>query len=167
MDINNFHKLDIVLLCGVYGAGKTEVGVKYFKDKKRLRVSRSEIRKLIYEMIHYGEPWEPEHFDESHDSLVKHIERKILEYHLHNNDRVLIINTFVTKKSRKRFVDLARSSNKTIGAIFVNRPLDQCIEKNKKSGAPVRENVIRTLYSRIELPGKDEGFREVARINFS
>ncbi len=167
MNINSFHKLDIVLLCGVYGAGKTEIGIKYFKDKNRIRVSRSEIRKLIYEMTHYGEPWKSEHFDESHDSLVKHIERKILEHHLHNNDRVLIINTFVTKKSRKRFVDLAKSSNKTIGALFVTRPLEQCIERNNKSGVVVRENVIRTLYSRIELPGKDEGFKEVARISLS
>ena len=166
MDINKFHTLDIVLLAGVYGSGKTALATKFFKKENRLRVSRSEIRNLLHEMTHFGESLSPESFNEADDALVKHLERKIIEQYLHNKKKTVLINTFMTKKSRKRFIDIAKSSKRTIGIIFLTRPLEQCLERNEQNKISVSEIVIRTMFNKIELPEKDEGFENIAVINY-
>jgi len=166
MDINRFHNCDIVLLCGVYGSGKTSFAFKNFKFHDRVRISRSKIRKLIFEMTNFGDKWAAESFSEKDYFFTKHIERKLIEHYLHNNQKVLIINTFITKKSRKRFIDFAKSMKKSIGAIFLNRPIEDCIARNGSSDNNVPEQVVRTLFSKIDLPEKSEGFKELEIINY-
>ncbi|OHD65709.1 MAG: hypothetical protein A2176_13830 [Spirochaetes bacterium RBG_13_51_14] len=161
MDLSKLERLNIVLVCGLYGSGKNEFAAKYFLDKDRSRVSRSDIRKAMYEMIHFGDRWEANRFTEENDALVKHIERKVVEHFLQLKKNILIINTFATKKSRKSIVDIARQLKRTIGAIYLQRPLEQCLERNKQSAVVVPPEVIYSLSHRIELPEKSEGFDEV------
>ena len=167
MDLAKFHNLDIILLCGLYGSGKTAFARKHFRNRDRRRISRSEIRKLIYEMTNFGEQWKSENFNESDDAVVKHLERKLVEHYLFQRIKVLVVNTFVTKKSRKRFIDFTREEGKTTGVIFLNTPLKKCFELNEKNGAPVPQTVINSLYSKIELPDKSEGFQEVLIVDNS
>jgi predicted kinase len=165
MDLTRFHELNIILLCGLYGSGKTEFAIRHFMGKDRSRISRSEIRKYMFEMTHFGEKWSATDFTDENEALVKHIERKVLEHFIYVKRKVLIINTFVTKKSRKRFVDIAREHKKTIGAIFLSRPLDQCIERNEQSTIGVPGEVVTSLFYKIEPPEKGEGFDEVLVVN--
>ncbi len=166
MDTSKMDHLDIILICGLYGSGKTEFAVKYFLGKDRNRISRSEIRKNMYEMTNFGEKWTPDRFSEDTDALVKHIERKIVEHFSHQKKKILVINTYITKKSRQAIVDLARQTKKSIGAIFLNRPLEQCLERNGKSALTVPQEIIYKLNSRIELPDKSEGFDEVMIVTY-
>lgn len=166
MDLTKIDYLDIILLCGIYGCGKTEFALKHFKGKGRSRVSRTEIRKDLYEMINFGESWTSERFTEDEDVLVKHIERKTVEQLLHFKKKILVINTFITKKSRQSFIDIARQMKLTIGAIFINRPLEQCLERNSKNPIPVPSEIIYKLYPRIELPEKSDGFDEVLTVSY-
>jgi predicted kinase len=166
MDISRFDNLDIILLCGLYGSGKTEFAIKYFKGKDRSRISRSEIRKYMYEMTNFGEKWTPDLFSEENDALVKHIERKIVEHFLHLKKKILIINTFVTKKSRRSLIEMAHQQKKTIGVIYLNRPMEQCLERNAKNALPVPQEIIYNLYHKIEIPEKGEGLDDVLAVTF-
>jgi predicted kinase len=166
MDLDKIDYLDIILLCGMYGSGKMEFGLKHFKGKGGSRISRSEIRKNLFEMINFGESWTSERFTEEDDALVKHIERKTVEQLLYLKKKILVINTFVTKKSRQGFIDIARQMKLTIGAIFINRPLEQCLERNSRNPIPVPTEIIYKLYPRIELPEKSEGFNEVLTVSY-
>jgi len=165
MAIDAFHKLDIILLCGLYGSGKNKFSLDHFKGTGRDRISRSEIRQYMYEMTHFGQKWTSNDFNEDDDFLVKHIERKILEHYLHNKKKVLIINTFVSASSRKKFIDIAVSSKKSIGAIFLNPPLDECIARNRAENSIVPDMIVRSLFNKIELPNKKEGFSEILIVN--
>lgn len=166
MDLTKIHGMDIVILCGIYGAGKMEFARKYFLGRERSRISRSDIRRAMYEMANFGEHWTPERFSEENDSLVKHIERKTVEHFLHFKKNVLVINTFATKKSRRGIIEMARQMKRSIGAIFLNRPLDQCIARNAESSLPVPQEVVYALHHRVELPDKSEGFDEILLVNF-
>ncbi|PKL36178.1 MAG: hypothetical protein CVV44_18340 [Spirochaetae bacterium HGW-Spirochaetae-1] len=161
MNITPFHSLDIVLVGGLYGSGKTEFTKKYFMGKDRYRVSRSELRKLIFEMTNFGMPWESQHFSEETDFMVKHVERRLVEQFLHDKKKVVIINTFTNEKSRKRFISLAKELKKSIGIVFLNTSLEVCIEKNKNNAIQVPAHVLTGLNLKKELPSKTEGFNEV------
>ncbi len=161
MNIEQIQSCNIILLCGLYGSGKTEFANKFFRNKSRYRVSRSEIRKLMFEMTNFGQPWSSDKFNEEDDVLVKHVERKVLEHFLHNKRNVLIINTFMTRQSRARFVKIAKEMKKTIGAIFLDVPVETCIARSSQRSSVVPTSVIHSLNLKKELPTKKEEFNEV------
>ena len=161
MDLTNFYPLDIVIICGIPGSGKSHFAKTFFKKEDRKRINRKEIRRHIYEMTSFGNKWKEEYFDEEGESLVKHVERKMYEQFLQNMDRVLIDNPSVTKSSRKNYLSLAEQKFKTTGIIFLNTPLMKCMERNQKRDDAVPDKVISTLFSSIELPEKNEGFDDI------
>ncbi len=165
MDTSSFLDLDIVVVCGLPGAGKSHFSRAYFKDTDFKRVNRKIIRKALYEMTNFDEQWKNEYFNEKDEYLVKHVERKIIEHYLHKSRKVLIDNTSVTKDSRKNYVRIAREMNKSIGVIFINTSVNTCIERNRKSQDKIPEIVISNLYAKIEIPQKDEGFKRVKKID--
>lgn len=160
-NLEAFHKLNIVLLCGLYGAGKTEFALKYFRGKGRDRISRSEIRRLIYEMTRFGEQWTADRFLEEDDFLVKHIERRVCEHYLQNKRNILVVNTFMSKLSRARFVTMAREMKKTIGVLFLDTPLEICLAQSARHDLGVTRHVIQKLDRAKELPSRTEGFGEL------
>jgi tRNA uridine 5-carbamoylmethylation protein Kti12 len=165
MDITRFRNLDCILVCGLPAAGKSEFAKEYFQGTGWDRVSRKEIHRMLYEMIHFGKKWSEEHFDALDDFLVKHVERKIIEHLLQNRQKVLIDTTSVSAASRKNYVSIARNMRKSIGVIFINTKTLTCLERNREKEDPIPEKVIAALSASIELPTREEGFKEVLVIN--
>lgn len=159
MDLTKYNDLDVVLVCGLPGSGKSHFSKEHFEKSDRHRINRKEIRRLLYEMSHFGEPWSEDFFTESDEYLVKHVERKILEHLLHHKHKVLIDNTSVTLSSRKTYVRIAEQMKKSIGAILLNVPLLKCLERNQKRQEPTPSTVISNLSAAIEKPNRDEGFK--------
>ncbi|MCX7029012.1 MAG: AAA family ATPase, partial [Spirochaetes bacterium] len=76
MDLAKFNDLDIVLVCGLPGSGKSRFASGVFKESGRRRVGRQEIRRMLYEMTTFGDPWSEERYSAVDEVLVKHVERK-------------------------------------------------------------------------------------------
>lgn len=161
MDLTRFHKLDIVVICGLPGAGKSHFARTYFKETGRKRINRAEIRGFLFHMTTFGEPWDKSLYDEEDEHLVKHTERKIIENILHHNERVVVDNTSISTSSRKMYLEIARHTHKTIGVIFLDTPLRHCLERNRKRQDPIPENVLSELFARKKEPDISEGFREL------
>ena len=161
INISKLKNLNVILLCGLYGSGKTKFANMYFKGTGRSRISRTEIRKLIFEMVNFGEPWTPDKFTDEDDFLIKHVERKITEQFLHDKKSVLLVNTFMSKNSRLKFIRMSKDMNKTIGAVFLDIPLEKCRANNEHGTVRVPEIVLNSLHSKKELPSPEEGFNEV------
>lgn len=164
MDLTNFYLLDIVLICGLPGSGKSHFATTYFTPDNWKRISRKEIRRLLYEMTTFGNKWKGEYNVED-EFLVKHVERKIFEHFLQNRNKVLIDNPSITKSSRKNYLSIAEQRSNTIGVILLNTPLMKCLERNKGREDKIPDTVISDLYAKLELPEKDEGFEEILVIN--
>jgi len=162
--MEKIHHCNIVLLGGLYGAGKTEFAVKHFANRSRYRISRSEIRRLIFEMTNFGKKWTADKFNEEDDVLVKHVERKIVEHYLQNKRNVLVINTFTSIESRKRFLAIAKDMNKSIGMVFLDIPVEICLKNNEAKASGIPEFVTYKLSNKKVIPSQNEGFSEVVII---
>jgi tRNA uridine 5-carbamoylmethylation protein Kti12 len=161
MDLTKLKPLDIILVCGLPGSGKSVFSKQYFSETGRDRVNRKEIHRLLYEMIHFGKRWTEKEFDALDDHLVKHVERKIIEHLLQNNQKVLVDNTSVSESSRKTYVGIAHQMHKTIGAVFLHTPPATCLARNREREDPIPDRVISNLAAAIDLPRTEEGFKEV------
>lgn len=161
MDLDRFYSLDVILVCGLQGAGKTHFSMTYLNRDGRKRVNRKEIRRMLYEMTSFGGTWREELFNEKDEFLVAHVERKIYEHLLQSGSPVLIDSTNVTADSRAPYLAAARSMRKTTGCIFLNPPLKRCLERNRAREDRLSEGIITNLYASLELPAREEGFREL------
>lgn len=101
MDLTKMHSLDIILIAGLPGSGKSQFAKTNFQSADRQRINRKEIRKMMYEMAHFGDAWKESYFNDHDEILVKHVERKIIEHLLQINKKVLIDNISVTKIQEK------------------------------------------------------------------
>lgn len=165
MDFKKFENLDIILICGLPAAGKSHFSRRFFKESGRKRVSRKEIRRLLFEMTSFGEKWEESMFSHVDENLVKHTERKVIEHLIVNSGKVLVDNTSITAASRKMYLSVAGRFNKSIGIIFLNTPALKCLERNKIAGDPVPGTVISNLSAALALPSRDEGFNQILVID--
>lgn len=161
MDLSKFADLDMVLVCGLPGAGKSHFCARHFKQSGRLRINRKEIRRLLYEMTHFGEKWSEEYFESHDEHLVKHVEKKIVEHLLQNKQKILVDNTGVSKDSRKAYLSTAKALGKSAGAVFLDVSREKCMERNRSRKDSIPDTVITNLSLATELPERDEGFQAV------
>ena len=160
-DLARMHEYDIILVCGLPNSGKSYFSKHEFATKERRRISRKEIRRLIYEMTNFGEKWSEKLFSSEEEPLVKHTERKMVEHLLSIGEKVLIDNTSITADSRKLYTTIASRMNKSIGVIFIDADINRCIIRNRASTDPIPENIIPNLAAKKSLPDKREGFTSV------
>ena len=154
----SLEKLDVLLICGNYATGKSTLANKYFRSWKR--VNRNEIRRFLKSMMEHGAPEEEADFSPEMEHLVHHIELTIIKYLLEKNEKVLIDNTSVTRKSRKRYVQEVQRFGKSIGCVFIDAPVQLLLQRNaaRPKAERVPESVISQLHAKHEHPRKDEGF---------
>lgn len=161
MDVSRFQPLDIVLVCGLPGSGKSHFAAACFGSSGRLRVNRKELRRLLFEMTHFGQKWSEKEFASSDEFLVSHVERKIIEHFLQNHKKLLIDNTNLSQESRKHYVLIARQMGRTAGAIFLDTPISRCMERNRLREDAMPDRVISNLAAEKELPEAAEGYKEI------
>ena len=154
-----FDKYDIILIVGNYGSGKSSLAKEHFPDRKR--INRLEIRHYLKEMTEYGKRWKSDDWNEDIEGLIKHIENDIISYYLERKQKILIDNTSVTKKSRKRYIDCAQKFHKSIACVFLNPDISVVMKQNRMREFSVPDRIIVDLYSKIELPEQSEGFDKV------
>ena len=157
--IEDFHKYDIVLIVGNYGSGKSSLAREYFRDRKR--VDRHEIRHHLKAMTEHGARWTSEDWDEDLEGLIKRIEYDLIVHLLERDQKILLDNTSLTIKSRKRYIEHAKRFHKSIACIFLDRNSDTLIKQNQKREYPVPDSVIVQHYARTEIPSVEEGFAQV------
>ena len=161
MELARFQNLDIVLVCGLPGSGKSHFARAHFLQSGRKRVNRKEIRRFLFEMTTFGQKWSEKEFASHDDFLVQHVEKKIIEHLLQTKQRILVDNTHVSRESRKPYIAIARQAGKSIGAIFLDTPVITCLERNRGREDAIPERVISQLAAEKELADIAEGFKEV------
>ena len=157
--IEDLHKYDIVLIVGNYGSGKSSLAREYFENRKR--VDRHEIRHHLKAMTEHGTRWTPDDWDEDLEGLIKRIEYDLIVHFLERDQKIIIDNTSLTVKSRKRYIEHAKKFHKSIACIYLNRDSTTLIEQNRSREFPVPDSVIVQHFARTEVPSVEEGFAQV------
>jgi len=125
--------LELILLIGIAGSGKTTFCKKFFP--KHVHISLDEIQ------------------DNSRE-----IEFKILEENLALGNDIIIDDTNLTKNIREQFISRAKKYNSEIKGIFFDYSMPRIQMQNSKREKPLPDFVLFKQKKLLESPTKDEGF---------
>lgn len=150
--------VDLVLVAGVQGSGKTTLTRHGFTD--RVRVNLDEIRNF-YKRMTVGGEWRSDDWRPAMEPLYRQIEDDCLRFNLTAGHRVVCDNTNISRRNRAHYLSMARALKKTIGILFLDLPLDTCLDRNRHRSAFVPEPVIAEFFQMREMPSADEGFDAV------
>jgi predicted kinase len=90
-------------------------------------------------------------------------ERRFLQTCIATQQRFVIDNTNLTRADRQVFIEAARQAGfRVIGYYFRSR-VEDCLRRNagRPAGQQVPERGILGAASRLQIPGRDEGFDEL------
>jgi predicted kinase len=153
--LESVRDIDLVLVGGVQGSGKTTLTLGELRD--RVRINLDEIR-TFYKRMTVGGEWRSDDWRPAFEPLYRKIEDECLRFNLQAGNRVVVDNTCITRKARAHYTALAKALDKTIGLIFLDLPLDDCLERNRNRKARVPEPVVHDFFRMREMPAADEGF---------
>ena len=147
----------VFLLCGLPGAGKSTLIKEYTYDENNaVAVSRDKIRFSLDEAYFSHE-----------DEVTKEFWKQINNY-LKEGKIVFADQTSLTIRSRKYFLDHINEECDFINIIWVDEPLETCLERNemrKGTRSYVPPDTIRRMATQFVKPSISEGFNTIYHYN--
>ncbi len=131
--------MEIIVLVGIPGSGKSTIARNRFPNHKRLNLDTLHTRKKEDEEIATC---------------------------LMNGSDIIVDNTNTTQKSRKKYVQIAKLFGIPIRAIYINCPVDLALQRNaSRTGKEhVPDKAVRFYYKILQPPSTDEGFDVVEEL---
>lgn len=135
--------MELHLLCGIPGCGKSSLA----KSLTGYLISTDELRKFLWG-------------DEAvlkYDKLVFKLIEIIVNYMLSTGKDVIVDSTNITKRSRKKYIDIAKRYETKVTVHWVNCPVEKAIIQNSQRDRNVPEVVIRSMNKSFQPPVIEEG----------
>jgi predicted kinase len=131
--------LEIIVLVGIPGSGKSTLAKTRFPNHKRLNLDTLHTRKKEDQEIA--------------NCLMK-------------GEDVIVDNTNTTRKSRNKYVQIAKLFGIPVRAVYINCPVDLASERNASRAGKehVPDKAVRFYYKILEPPSTDEGFDSVEEL---
>lgn len=141
----------VVLAIGLPGAGKST----WFASNGVSPLSSDTMRKLLADdeddqTIHV------EVFETLRYLMVKRIQI--------GRPETYIDATNLLEMHRAPFIKLAKKLGCDVEALYFDTPLEVCLERNRRRGRRVPEEVVREMYEQLEPPTEKEGFTLVTHV---
>jgi predicted kinase len=125
--------LEIIVLTGLPGSGKSTLAMQRFSHYQRINLDTLKTRAR---------------------------ESKEISSALENQESIIIDNTNLTIKGRKRYIDIGKAHKVPIRSIYLKCPVEIALEQNRlRTGKEhVPEFVIKMYHKKLEAPTNSEGF---------
>ncbi len=124
------------MLVGIPGCGKTTLALKSFPDHKRINLDTLHTRNKEDEEIANA---------------------------LANGRDIIIDNTNTTKKTRSKYVQMAKLFGVSVKAVYLTCPLELALERNasRQGKERVPDSAVRFYNKILQPPKLEEGFDDV------
>jgi len=132
--------MEVVILVGIAGSGKTTVCKKLFPHHKH--ISLDEIKR--------------------HNRTKEY---KLIEQNLQQENSIVIDDTNLTRFIRKSHIRRVKKYNPHISAVFLDYSIQRIQMQNSKRKRQLPDHVLFRMKKQLEPPSYDEGFDYIQTLN--
>lgn len=145
--------MNLIVLVGIPGSGKSHYAKKYVKDNpEAVHIASDKIREELH-----GTP-----LDCKHNKETFQVMRERTVEALKAGKDVLYDATNIKAADRKRVLEAIKDiEGCTASAVFFKVPLRICLERNNSRARKVPRRAICTMRSKVEPPTEEEGFASI------
>ncbi len=148
------------LLCGVPASGKSTYRNKALMDFDIHSTDDLLDRIALAEAQTYSEV-----FSDNIEKVEKLFWQNLKDAIDENRD-IAVDRTNISKKSRKRILDLLPDEYEATAVIFTTPEWDELTKRlNSRPGKTIPEKVVKQMIDNYQRPTLDEGFRHIIEIN--
>ena len=145
---------ELILLCGLPGAGKTHFAQKLLQDScykgKTIHLSSDAIR---------AELWGNEAIQGDNNEVFDLMRSRAIEA-LNNGQNVIYDATNMTRKDRSAIISVCPKFAEIV-CYVIWAPIEVCIERDAARERSVGREVIDRMLKRFQAPFVDEGFNSI------
>lgn len=154
--------VDLLLIGGLPGSGKTYLATEVFQD--RVRFNLDTMRADYWRMAYRRELREGDYNASPVDVLASN-ERALIDYHLVRGHKVVVDNTMLRREWRKPYARIATKHRRTCGMLFLDMPWSICEARMRDRAADshvrVPDDVLAMFREQVVLPTMAEGYTRV------
>ena len=149
--------MKVYMMMGIPASGKSSKS-KEFAEKENLQIlSNDEVRIELFGNCDNC-------FSDYENRLVYKTVTERMEYNLQNRISFIHDATNVTKRSRKRLLDLCKKYDVEVIGVMMLTHFENCIKNNKNRDRKVPEETIYSMAQKCEYPLGSEGFSGLYKI---
>lgn len=142
---------ELILLCGIPGAGKSTYADNYVKShENHIRISSDSIRKELYGS---------ESVQECHEKVFSLMQSRTLEL-IKSGASVLYDATNITRKSRSNIINMCQK-HADISCHIIWAPIETCIKRDAERERTVGIEIITKMLKRFQAPYYNEGISNI------
>ena len=143
----------LIVLIGVPASGKSSLAKTWLQSEKDAILLSSDALRGIY-----GKNEE----DQSVTGEVMFQIKKLVRYFLRQGRTVIVDATNRLAEHRREFLAAAKEEGaRTILAVMMDTPLEECLLRNSLRERKVPDEVIRRMFNSLEKPSITEGFTDI------
>lgn len=145
------HKGGVVLAIGLPGSGKTS----WFKRRGVTPLSSEILRGILFDDV--TEP--------RYQGLVRSALRSLLRARLVAKVPWNYVDaTNLSAQDRRAWIKMATALGYEVHAVFFDVPLEACLERNRRRGCKVSNDLMHKMAARLQPPSLDEGFSKIMTV---
>ena len=144
----------LIIMCGISASGKSTCAKELSVKENATIVSSDKIRAELGDIS-----------DQSQNEKVFQIFYKRIKQLMIKNEDVVADATFLTIKSRKQIIEMAKRYNYYIECDLVVKDINSCIKDDNLRQYSVGERVILKQVKRFQIPFKEEGLNKIKIVN--
>ena len=145
------HKGGVVLAIGLPGSGKTS----WFKRRRVTPLSSEMLRGILFNDV--TEP--------RYQGLVRSALRSLLRARLVAKVPWNYVDASnLSAQDRRAWIKMATGLGYDVHAVFFDVPLEACLERNRRRGCKVSNDLMHKMAARLQPPSLDEGFSKIMTV---